>query len=65
MLEVLPLESPALKDLCRADYFFNMYRILNDWNDLPDYVVNADSVKSFESLLNSQLILDLLLYSYY
>ena len=31
---------------CRADYFFN--RILNDWNDLPDYVVNADSVKSFK-----------------
>ena len=37
----------------RSDYFFN--RILNDWNGLPDYVVNASSINCFESLLDSHL----------
>ena len=38
---------------CRSDYFFN--RILNDWNGLPDYVVNASSINCFKSLLDSHL----------
>ena len=38
---------------CRSDYFLN--RILNDWNGLPDYVVNASSINYFKSLLDSHL----------
>jgi len=39
---------------CRNDYFLN--RVLNDWNSLPNYTVNAESVNSFKSLLDSYLI---------
>jgi len=42
------------KEMCRYDirkYSF-CYRIVNVWNSLPDYVVEADSVNSFKSRLH-------------
>jgi len=38
----------------RSDFFFN--RVLNNWNSLPNYIVNAESVNSFKSLLDSYFI---------
>jgi len=38
------------KEMCRYDirkYSF-CYRVVNVWNSLPDYVVDADSVNSFK-----------------
>ena len=40
--------------LCRSNYFIN--RITNDWNSLPDYVVNSTSINTFKSLLDSYLL---------
>jgi len=40
--------------MCRYDirkYSF-CYRVVNVWNSLPDYVVEADSVNSFKSRLD-------------
>ena len=34
----------------RAYTFSN--RVINDWNSLPDYIVNADSLTSFKDLLD-------------
>ena len=34
----------------RANSFSN--RIINDWNSLPDYIVNADSLTTFKNLLD-------------
>jgi len=42
------------KEMCRYDirkYSF-CYRVVNVWNSLPDYVVEADSVDSFKSRLD-------------
>jgi len=38
---------------CRTNYFFN--RLVNDWNNLPEFIVNADSVINFKSLIDSYL----------
>ena len=38
---------------CRSNYFFN--RVINDWNNLPDTVVNASSVNNFKYLIDSYL----------
>jgi len=38
----------------RSKYFFN--RLINDWNALPAFVVNANSVNSFKSLLDNHLV---------
>ena len=40
--------------LCRSNYFIN--RITNNWNSLPNYVVNSSSINTFKSLLDSHLI---------
>ena len=40
--------------LCRSNYFTN--RITNDWNSLPNYVVNSSSINTFKSLLDSYLL---------
>ena len=40
--------------LCRSNYFIN--RITNNWNSLPNYVVNISSINTFKSLLDSHLI---------
>lgn len=45
--------------LCRSNFFIN--KITNDWNDMPDYIVNCTSINTFKSLLDSGL-LDLFLY---
>ena len=43
---------------CRSNYFFN----INDWNNLPPFVVNANSVNSFKFLIDNYLLtLDLIL----
>ena len=34
----------------RANSFSN--RIINNWNSLPDYIVNADSLTTFKNLLD-------------
>ena len=34
----------------RAYTFLN--RVINDWNSLPNYIVNADSLTSFKNLLD-------------
>ena len=34
-------------------YFFN--RVINDWNNLPDSVVNASSLNDFKYLIDSYL----------
>jgi len=42
------------KDMCRYDirkYSF-CYWVINVWNNLQDYVIQADSVNSFKSRLN-------------
>ena len=39
---------------CRSKYFFN--RLINDWNALPAFVVNVNSVNSFKSLLDNHLV---------
>ena len=42
------------KEMCRygiRKYSF-CYRVVNVWNSLPDYVVEADSVNSFKSRLD-------------
>jgi len=36
---------------CVTKYSF-CYRVVNVWNSLPDYVVEADSVNSFKSRLS-------------
>ena len=41
--------NKALK--CRQDFFTQ--RIVNSWNSLPKYVVNAKSVNSFKSELDN------------
>jgi len=39
---------------CRTNYFFN--RLVNDWNNLPDFIVNANSVIiTFKSSIDSYL----------
>ena len=38
---------------CRSVYFFN--RVINDWNNLPDTVVNASSLNDFKYLIDSYL----------
>jgi len=38
---------------CRTNYFYN--RLINDWNNLPDFIVNADSVINFKSVIDSYL----------
>ena len=40
--------------LCRSNYLMN--RVTNDWNSLPNYVVNASSINAFKSLLDRYLI---------
>ena len=39
---------------CRSNYFFN--RLINDWNNLPAFVVNANSVNSFKSLIDNYFL---------
>jgi len=39
--------------LRRSNYFIN--RIMNDWNSLPDYIVDSSSINSFEAFLDSYL----------
>jgi len=42
------------KEMCQYDirkYSF-CYRVINVWNSLPDYVVEADSVNSFKNRLD-------------
>ena len=39
---------------CRYDYFSN--RIINDWNSLPDNVVNSSTVNCFKSCIDTHLI---------
>ena len=36
---------------CRSNYFFN--KLINDWNNLPAFVVNANSVNCFKSLIDN------------
>ena len=35
---------------CRSNYIFN--RLINNWNNLPPFVVNANSVNSFKFLID-------------
>ena len=39
---------------CRSNYFFN--KLINDWNNLPDFVVNANSVNCFKSLIDNYFL---------
>ena len=39
---------------CRSNYFFN--RLINDWNNLPPFVVNANSVNSFKFLIDNYFV---------
>jgi len=48
---------------CRTNYIFN--RLVNDWNNLPDFIVNANSVINFKSSIDIEaiyLIVDLILH---
>jgi len=42
------------KEMCRYDIrkYSLCYRVVNVWNSLPDYVVEADSVNSFKNRLD-------------
>ena len=61
---LLPLEDTSLNYLssyrsrlnCRSNYFFN--KLINDWNNLPAFVVNANSVKfnCFKSLIDNYFL---------
>jgi len=41
-------------EMCRYDIrkYSSCYRVVNVWNSLPDYVVEADSANSFKSRLD-------------
>ena len=39
---------------CKVLHISN--RVINVWNSLPDYVVNADSLTSFKNLLDEQWV---------
>ena len=59
---LLPLEDTSLNYLssyhsrlnCRSNYFFN--KLINDWNNLPAFVVNANSVNCFKSLIDNYFL---------
>ena len=38
----------------RPNYFFN--KLINDWNNLPAIVVNANSVNNFKSLIDNHFL---------
>ena len=40
----------SFNKFARAYTFSN--RVINDWNSLPDYIINADSLTSFKNLLD-------------
>ena len=44
------LYKESFNKFARAYTFSN--RVINDWNSLPDYIVNADSLTSFKILLD-------------
>ena len=48
------LHKESLNKSARAYTFSN--RVINDWNSLPDYTVNADSLTSFKNLLHEHWI---------
>ena len=48
------LYKESFNKFARAYTFSN--RVINDWNSLPDYIVNADSFASFKNLLDEHWI---------
>ena len=52
--KILKLFKSFSKLRCRYDYFYN--RIVNDWNSLPENVVNSSTVNCFKSCIDTHLI---------
>jgi len=46
------LFKESFTDFARANLFSN--RVTNDWNSLPDYIINADSLTTYENLKHGQ-----------
>ena len=44
------LYKESFNKFARTYTFSN--RVINDWNSLPDYIVNVDSLTSFKNLLD-------------
>ena len=42
--------KPRCKTRCRYNFF--SYRTIDNWNNLPSYIVNTDSINSFKNLLD-------------
>ena len=42
--------KPSCKTCCRCNFF--SCRTIDNWNNLPTHIVNADSINSFKNLLD-------------
>ena len=43
--------KPRYNSRCRGNFF--SYRAIDQWNSLPTYIVNANSINSFKNLLDN------------
>ena len=53
ILEVINIFKSHTRLQCQCNFFSN--RMINDWNNLPTDIVNAGSLNTFKTLLDSHL----------
>jgi len=46
----MKLQKPHVNSLCRSSFF--SVRVLNDWNSLPQHIIDANSPNQFKNLLD-------------